>query len=200
MLPGTNFNHPKPGSQILVDPIKDLADVAKIRRNLADRPRDLCLFTMGINTNLRMGDLLALTIGRVSGLRAGDSLTLKQQKRGRYGMRTINKAVARALRNWLSDHPVITPEAALFPGKDGYTPLTVPSASRLVKCWCREAGLKGNFAAHTLRKTFGYHARVTFKIPLPVITASYGHKSQETTLAYLGIQPEEIREMFMNEL
>ena len=201
MKKGSNYNRPKPGSTTLVDPIRSLADISKIRTLLTSNPRDLCLFTLGINTNLRIGDLLALKTGQVSRLVVGDTLTVKQQKRGRYGTRTVNAAVYAALRAWLAVHPCgVNPEAALFPGKDRTTALTVPYASRLVKRWCRDAGLEGHFAAHTLRKTFGYHSRVTFGMPLEVICAAYGHKDQATTLAYLGIQEREVRELFMNEL
>ena len=200
MRKGTNFNHPEAGSTIIVEPIRDLAAIAKIRDLLADKPRNLCLFTTGINTNLRIGDLLALKVDQVSRLLPGDSFGIRQKKRKKYGLRTVNTAVYEAIRNWLREHPNPVPDAALFPGKDGVTPLTVPYASRLIKSWCVAVGLRGNFASHSLRKTFGYHSRVTFKMSLPVITAAFNHSSQATTLNYLCIQDSEIKELFMNEL
>ena len=209
MKKNQNFNHPKAGSCITVDPIRNLDDIALIRANLKSKPRDLALFTIGINTNLRIGDLLRLTVGQVECLQPGDTFGIRQQKRGKHGLRTVNQAVYTALQGWLEVHPAIRAavegdgvyeEAALFCGKDGHTAITVPYASRLIKTWCRKARLKGNFAAHTLRKTFGYHSRVTFKMPLPVITAAFGHSSQATTLSYLCIQDSEVRELFMNEL
>ncbi|MDA3791878.1 MAG: hypothetical protein PF503_25695 [Desulfobacula sp.] len=45
--------------------------------------------------------------------------------------------------------------------------LTVPSLSILIKGWCRKVNLNWNYASHTLRKTWGYHQRVTFKVALP---------------------------------
>ena len=204
MQKNQNFNHPKAGSSIIVDPIRNLEDIARVRANLESKPRDLALFTIGINTNLRIGDLLRLTIGQVECLQPGDTFGIRQQKRRKYGLRTVNKAVYVALQGWLEVHPCLGvdgyEQAALFCGKDGHTAITVPYASRLIKTWCGKARLKGNFAAHTLRKTFGYHSRVTFKMPLPVITAAFGHNSQATTLSYLCIQDSEVRELFMNEL
>ena len=38
--------------------------------------------------------------------------------------------------------------------------MTVSSVHRLVKSWCRDIGLKGNYGSHSLRKTFGYHQRL----------------------------------------
>ena len=51
-------NHPQKGSTIRVDPIKELKHIKTIKKLLADRPRDLAMFTLGINTNLRASDLL----------------------------------------------------------------------------------------------------------------------------------------------
>lgn len=48
--------------------------------------RALCLFTLGINTNLRASDLLRITAGMVRHLEAGDELTLKEQKTGNHGI------------------------------------------------------------------------------------------------------------------
>lgn len=72
-----NPNHPKPGSNIKVDPIRSKRDIATIKRMLADRPRDLALFTLGINTNLRASDLLSIKVGQVRDLKPGDEITLR---------------------------------------------------------------------------------------------------------------------------
>ena len=49
---------------IRVEPIRKLEDIERIRQLLADRPRDLALFAVGINTNLRASDIVRLTIGQ----------------------------------------------------------------------------------------------------------------------------------------
>ena len=54
-LPPRNPNRPAPGSTIRVEPIKQLKAIKKM---LAGRPRDLALFALGINTNLRASDLI----------------------------------------------------------------------------------------------------------------------------------------------
>jgi hypothetical protein len=60
--------------------------------------------------------------------------------------------------------------------------------------------LRGNYGSHTLRKTWGYHQRVTFGQALPVLCEVLGHSTQRQTLAYLCIQAEEIRSVYANEL
>lgn len=78
--------------------------------------------------------------------------------------------------------------------------LTVPSVHKLVKNWCNEINLKGNYGSHTLRKTWGYHQRVTFGIDLPRLIVCFNHSTQRQTLDYLCIQPEEIKDVYENEL
>jgi integrase len=86
----------------------------------------------------------------------------------------------------------------LFGGQRG--PLTVPSVNRLVKQWCRAINLKGNCGSHTLRKTFGYHQRVTFGRGIPELMTVFNHRSQRETLDYLCVQPDEVKSLYENEL
>jgi len=219
MTKGQNTNRPTPGQCITSEPIRRREDITAIRKLLAGNPRDLCLFELGIHTNLRIGDLLALTVGQVARLRPGDALPVRQQKRGRFGLRTLNARGYDAVQRWLACHPNpwLTPreqevcfssrsmrdlhaDAPLFCGKDPNAPLTVPYASRLIKSWCSAVGLEGHYSAHSLRKTFGYHAVNTFGAPVHVVSAAFGHRDVSTTYLYLGIQEKDVRELFMNEL
>ena len=197
MQKGENFNHPQKGSSIMVEPVKDLKDIKSIKRLLSDRPRDLCLFTIGINTNLRASDLLRLTAGQVRELKAGDELVLKEQKTGKPRRITINKAVAASIQSLLVSTEY-KDEDALFKSQRGC--LTVPSVNRLVKSWCKAINLKGNYGSHTLRKTFGYHQRVTFGRGIPELMTVFNHSSQKQTLDYLCVQPDEVRDLYLNEL
>jgi integrase len=166
---------------------------------LSDKPRDLTLFTLGINTNLRASDLVALTCDMVADLKAGDSLVLKECKTGKVRRITINKAVKTTIRALLADHRG-GPSAPLFLSQRGNKALSVPSVSRLVKGWCKAINLVGNYASHSLRKTWGYHQRVTFGTGIPELMVCFNHSTQRQTLDYLCIQPDEIRDVYLNEL
>ena len=110
MEKGQNINRPAKGSTIKVDPIKKIRDIKSIKALLKDKPRDLCLFTMGINTNLRASDLLRLTVGDVRNLKAGDDLTLKEKKTGKHRRITLNKAVVASIQGCLRASPeLMTP-------------------------------------------------------------------------------------------
>lgn len=192
-----NQNHPKAGDQIKVEPIRNLKDIKAIKAMLQDKPRDLCLFTMGINTNLRASDLRRITAGMVRHLKPGGEIELKEQKTGKPRRITLNKNVADAIQRLLKSKQFADDEA-IFSGQRG--PLTVPSIHRLVKQWCKSINLKGNYGSHTLRKTFGYHQRVTFGVGLPELMICFNHSSQRQTLDYLCVQPEEVKNIYENQL
>lgn len=197
MRRGHNDNAPKKGSTIKVDPIKSPKDIKAIKRLLADNPRDLALFTVGINTNLRASDLLRITAGMVRGLKPGDEIELKEQKTGKRRRITLNKACIDAITGLLASRHYKDTDS-LFKGQRGT--LTVPSINRLVKGWCRAINLRGNYGSHTLRKTWGYHQRVTFGTDIPTLMVCFNHSTQRQTLDYLCIQPEEIRDVYENVL
>ena len=89
----TNPNAPRKGAKIKVEPIRRLKDIQLIRRMLQDKPRDLALFTIGINTNLRASDLLRLRVyvvnanlksHQVRDLEPGDSIDINEKKTGKF--------------------------------------------------------------------------------------------------------------------
>ncbi|EAQ04955.1 DNA integration/recombination/invertion protein [Pseudooceanicola batsensis HTCC2597] len=185
-----------------MEPIRDLAAIAEIKKKLSGRPRDLCLFTLGINTAYRANELLSIRVGQVAHLRAGDVLSLKQSKNGRYRTITLNGVAVEAIQTWLEHHPKPEENAPLFWSQRTRKSLSVSPFINMVKGWCAEAGLKGNYGSHTLRKTWGYHQlRGNTKTPphlvLPLLMEAYGHARQQQTLEYLCIQSDEVASLFM---
>lgn len=197
MKKGQNSNHPSKGDRIKVEPIRDLKDVKAIKRLLKDKPRDYCLFVLGINTNLRASDLLQITTGMVRGLKPGDEIELRERKTGKTRRINLNKACIDAI-GWLLASRKYQDQDTLFKGQRGT--LTVPSVNRLVKHWTSAINMRGNYGAHTLRKTFGYHQRVTFGRGIPELMTVFNHSSQRQTLDYLCVQPDEIKSLYENEL
>lgn len=192
---GNNPNHPAKGSRITVDPIRNLKDIKSIKKLLADNPRDLALFVLGVNTNLRASDLIRLTAGQVRNLKVGDDLVLTEKKTGKERRITVNPDVVNSVQNLIKSHALQDNEP-LFTSRKGGA-LTVPSVNRLVKSWAASINLQGNYGSHSLRKTWGFHMRVTFKTDLSLLTECFNHSSQKITLGYLGIQPEEIKAVYM---
>lgn len=191
-----NANHPKKGAELKVEPIRHKKDVQAIKALLSTKPRDLALFTIGINTNLRASDLVRLRVSQVQNLKAGDDLELTEQKTKKKRRITLNKACVQAIQNLLASRPYKAAEDYLFQGQRG--PLTPIYVNHLVKAWAAAINLKGRYGAHTLRKTWGYHQRVTFGVDIPTLMTCYNHSSQKQTLDYLCVQDEEIKSVFEN--
>ena len=193
-------NRPQKGSTIKVEPIRDPKDIRLIKKLLADRPRDLAIFTLGINTNLRAGDLARITVEQVHHLKPGEHFTIREKKTGKNRDVTVNKNVHEALQALLGTMPDAGEGEFLFQSRKGRQALCVSYLNALVKSWCREVNLKGNFGSHTLRKTFGYIHRTVFNTDIPTLMQMFNHASQRQTLTYLGIQPSEIKEAYLREI
>ncbi|MEL7028708.1 MAG: tyrosine-type recombinase/integrase, partial [Pseudomonadota bacterium] len=133
-------------------------------------------------------------------LKAGDRLDLKQSKSRKYRATVLNGVVVDAIQNWLAEHPDERPHAPLFLSQRVRAALTVSSLNHMVKDWCREAGLKGNYGSHSLRKTWGYHQRIQKDAPIPLLMEAYGHSTQAQTLDYLCIQRKEVEELYKLEI
>lgn len=197
MEKGQNFNHPKKGSIIKVDPIKDKKHIQTIKKLLSDNPLDYALFTIGINTNLRASDILGIKVNQVTDLKPGDNFELIERKTKKYRRISLNRTSHLAIQKLLASKPYDDMDY-LFTGQRGV--LTVPTVNAKVKSWCRTINLKGNWGSHSLRKTWGYHQRVTFGVDLPTLMEIFNHSTQKQTLAYLCVQPDEIRNVYENEL
>ncbi len=195
----TNSNAPRKGAKIKVEPIRNLKDIQLIRRMLQEKPRDLALFTIGINTNLRASDLLRLRVYQVRDLEAGGSIEINEKKTGKARRLILNRACVQVIRNLL-ETASYHPGEHLFKSQKSGEELKVSSVHNLVKAWCKAIKLKGNYGSHTLRKTWGYHQRVTYRVDISTLMVCFNHATQKQTLDYLCIQPEEITNVFNNEL
>lgn len=193
-------NRPRKGSTIKVEPIREPKDIRLIKKLLADRPRDLAIFTLGINTNLRAGDILRITVDQVCHLQPGEHFSIREQKTGKTRDVTVNKNVHEVLQSLLKTMPDVGAGEILFQSRKGRQALCVSYLNSLVKAWCREVNLKGNFGSHTLRKTFGYIHRTVFNTDIPTLMQMFNHASQRQTLTYLGIQPSEIKDAYLREI
>lgn len=192
-----NRNHPKIGAQIKVEPIKTRKDIETIKNLLSGKPRDLALFVLGINTNLRASDLCRIKAGDVSFLKEDEDFEFTEKKTGKKRRVTLNIACIEVIQTLLASDE-FTDDDQLFKGKRGdITPITV---HYLVNQWTSKINLRGNYGSHSLRKTWGYMQRTVFKEDIPVLMAVFGHATQKQTLEYLCIQPEEIRAIYKNVL
>jgi integrase len=199
MKRGGNANHPKKGARISVEPIRKIKDIKAISKLTQGNPRDHLLFIMGINNGLRAGDLVKLKAKQVRYLKLGDTLTIRESKTGKDNILVVNKTVYKALQAYLD---AIRPDddAYLFASRKGNGHIQSQAVSKLVKKWTRAINLKGNYGAHTLRKTWGYIQRTMHGVGFEIICKRYNHSSPAITMRYLGIQDKEVHGVLMNEI
>lgn len=186
-----------------VEPIRDKKKITQIKNQLegAKRYRDLFLFVVGINTALRISDLLQLCIqdfmdeeGRVR-----DRFSIREEKREKRNEIVINASIREALEKYQAAYPDVADDPnhfVFFSSKRSgptYTrPITRVQAWRLIAEMCDAVGLVGNYGTHTLRKTWGYHARQS-GVPLELIMHKLNHSNAAMTKRYLGITDDELR-------
>jgi len=187
-----------------VEPIRDPKKIAQIKNQLkgAGRYRDLLLFVTGINTALRVSDLLSLTVGQLVDENGTirKSFAIKEAKRGKRNVVTINDSIREVLALYLAEFDAILSNPAHFIffstkiADYNYTrPLTRERAWQLISAMCHAVGLTGNYGTHTLRKTWGYHARKN-GVPMEIIMEKLNHTSFAFTKRYLGITDDELRQ------
>lgn len=202
MEKGQNFNHPKKGSRIEVEPIRREKDIKAIIQLLSGHPRDHLLFVMGINNGIRVGDLLNIRVGDVRYLKPGQVHQITESKTKKKNVVVINKSVRKALDTYFSNSTnQIENHHYLFRSRKGENfPLSVQAVHGLVKKWTQTINLKGNYGTHTLRKTWGYQQRTKYGVGFDVIAKRFNHSDPKTTMTYLGIEDKEVHSVLMNEI
>ncbi|AKN01833.1 site-specific integrase (plasmid) [Salimicrobium jeotgali] len=155
------------------------------KKSEAKAARDVLLFLLGINTGLRISDLLRL---QVSHVRDRDFFYLIEKKTGK--KREVN---VRALRSELGAY--IAGKGAdtyLFSSQKGGMPISTVQAYRILADAAAFVG-RDDVGTHTLRKTFGYHYYKATK-DVAMLQDIFNHSSPKETKLYIGIRQEEIRE------
>jgi integrase len=183
-----------------VEPIRDRKKIAHIKNQLRGqrRYRDLLLFVVGINTALRISDLLELQVEHFldDNQQVKRRFWIKEQKRGKRQEVVINASIRDALGEYLAAYPEIIGDQnnfIFFNTKDNgfMQPIRRGQAWKIISTICKQVGLRGNFGTHSLRKTWGYHARMQ-GVDLALIMHKLNHESIAYTKRYLGITDDEL--------
>jgi integrase len=199
MTKGENYNKPKVGSKITVDPIRRMKDIQAISKMLSDNPRNNLLLVMGTNNGLRTGDLLKLKVGHVKGMKVGDTLIIREGKTGKRNILVMNKSIHKSLQIYLE---ALKPsdDDFLFASRKGRRSITIQCVNNMFKKWVGKINLKGNYGAHSLRKTWGYVQRTVYGVGFEILCKRFNHSSPAITMRYLGIEDKEVQNILMNEV
>lgn len=182
-----------------VEPIRDLKKIEAMKKLLrGGNPRNEVLFILGINTALRISDLLTLTVGDVTDAKGKirDEITVKEKKTGKVKSFPLNKAAKSALTEHLKRWPKVEASEVLFPSKKGLKPLGREQVWRIFNNAGKELGLE-HIGTHTLRKTFGYHIYKKSGGNLGLVQKLLNHSSSGDTLRYIGIDREQMDNAYL---
>ena len=169
----------------LVQPIRDKDKIEAMKRALLDSGyRDYMLFVVGINTGLRISDLLQL---QVADVRDKTHVTITEGKTEKTKRFFLNPQLREEIVNYIQG---MGDEEYLFQSQKGENrPISRVQAYRVLSKAAKAVGLD-EVGTHTMRKTFGYWHYKEFG-DVAYLQELLNHSSQSVTLRYIGIAQDE---------
>ena len=174
----------------VVQPIKKIEDIQKIKKYLAKKPRDALLFSFGINTGLRISDILSLDVDDVKGR---NYIEIREKKTNKYKKIPLNRFLKEEIDLFVEGLPGGQP---LFYTQK-HCRLDRAQAYRILNKAAQSAGITEKIGTHTLRKTVGYHHYKKYN-DIVLLQKIFNHSSPSVTLRYIGIEQDTIDESYMN--
>jgi len=180
-----------------VQPIKDREKIEAMKKILrASSLRDELLFTLGINTGLRISDILSLKVGDVRNEKgAVERFEIVEKKTNKTRIVALNKKTRRLIERYLAtERPNARNDEPLFRSQKGGGAISRQHAHYILNRAAKMIGVMERVGTHSLRKTFGYFA---YKqgTDLAIIQKLLNHSSQAETLRYIGITQEQMDEV-----
>jgi integrase len=174
-----------------VEPIRDLTKIEAMKKVLRGQNiRDWLLFTMGINSALRVSDLLCLKQADVYDDRGRvlDAVRIREHKTtGKEKLFRLNQSARRALEEYIRS-VVHDPDAYLFRSRQGANRrISRQQAWDLLSNAAKTVGIAGCIGTHTMRKTWAYHA-YRQGADILLLMKALNHSAPAVTLRYIGIQ------------
>lgn len=180
----------------LSDPIRSKIEIKKVCEVLSKmNDRNLLLFILGINTGLRVSDILNLKIEDVLEKNYVEIIEQKTKKRKKF---PLNSKLKQYINDYFELYGItdFDKNRPLFMSKQDKR-LSRTAVYRFLKLACKKVGIEANIGTHTMRKTFGYFFYKKYK-DVALLQKILNHSSPEVTLRYIGIDQEEIDFSYMN--
>lgn len=167
-----------------VEPIRDPDQIRAMKEVLLHRSyRDYFLFVFGINSGLRISDILPL---RVMDVKYTEHLKVREKKTRKVRKVKMTSALKAEIEKYTKG---LADSDYLFPSRKGHQPIGRETAWRIVNDAARHIGIEGAIGTHTLRKTFGYHFYQQYK-DVALLQEIFGHSAPSVTLRYIGINDD----------
>lgn len=182
-------------------PIKDTAQLKRFKEYYLlqePNPRNHMLIVIGLNSALRISDILGLAYGDVYCYEKGawkTHLTVVEQKTKKTNQIYINREIRETLEMYLNPEEKEASSWLFGSQIQGERPLSRFQAFRIIKKAAAFAGTDTHISCHSLRKTFGYHAWKQ-GTPPALLMSIYNHSSYQVTKRYLCIDQDDKDEVF----
>jgi len=179
-----------------VEPIRDKSKIIQMYHSLNKMdPKYGLLFKFGLNTGLRISDILPITKDDIYNDKHEfhEYLVIKEKKTGKPKKIVINRTLREAIETFEACN-THTDNDYLFQSKKGGHIGRI-QAYRILKESANIVGIE-NFGTHSMRKTWGYWTYKVSKYNIGLIMDAFNHSSQFITLRYIGINQEEIDELY----
>ena len=181
-----------------VQPIKDHNKIKRMLKVLEDQnPRNALLFRVGLNTILRIQDILDLKVKNIfhDDGRFRLYLSLFERKtRKNKGRRMknikLNSLLRKAIKEYVEFFELSLEDYIFFSLLDPDKNLDRVQAWRILKRAADKVGID-NFGTHSMRKTLAWTIYKQTK-DISLVMIMLNHNSPKTTLRYLGITQESI--------
>ena len=182
----------------VVEPIKNKKDLERIEEFLEHHSkRNRLIFAFGINTGLRVSDILGLNVEDVEGK---NYVEIKEKKTGKYKRFPLNAKLKALIKDYLQNERCksysLAENEPLFLGKK-HCRLDRSQVYRFLNEACKRLGITANVGTHTMRKSFGYHFYKKYN-DVALLQKILNHSSPAITLRYIGIAQEEIDLSYKN--
>lgn len=146
------------------------------------------LIVAGVNLGLRVSDLLDLSFADLK----QDTVTITEKKTGKFRTLKINDNVRVAMEHFKEEND----NFKAFRSQKGSV-YSRQQVNRLMKKYFTG----NNISSHSLRKTFGRRVWDNYgqsESALIKLSEIFNHTSTSVTRKYLGIQQQEINDVYMN--
>lgn len=185
-------------------PIKNRNKVKRLLAYLRGRsPRDALLFQTGINTSLRIGDLLRLQVHHVmKNDKIRKYIDIKEQKTGKHNRIAISTKVTKentaplsvVLKSYIERYSLTENDYIFFKVKHHHNknePINRDWASKVLVAAAQACDIT-HFNTQSMRKTHAYHVYMATEKNIVLVQTMLNHSSPTVTLRYIGITQSEI--------
>ena len=173
-----------------VQPIRSKEKIEEMKQELKKNgTRDYLLFIVGINTGLRISDLIKLQVQDIlnSDRTLKTHIEIIEQKTKKKKRFRLNQIWAEELYQYIKNMDI---KDYIFKSRNGVNkPITRVRAYDLLNETARKVGIEDKIGTHTLRKTFGYWFYQRTK-DVAILQEIFNHSSPSITLQYIGINQD----------